>query len=107
MSTENNENLDDDIDVDKFINELTNKDQYNVELDFISYITSLGYQALIFLGEAPNPMTNETEKNLKQAKFLLDTLIIIQEKTKEFTKAHITKDCIDAVLSKLESKSKG
>ena len=51
------------------------------ELDFFNYIASLGFQAMIFLGEMPNPITNEEEKNLKQAKFLIDTLVLIREKT--------------------------
>lgn len=51
------------------------------ELDFFNYIASLGFQAMIFLGEMPNPMTNQVEKNLKQAKFLIDTLVLIREKT--------------------------
>ena len=37
---------------------------------------------MIFLGEMPNPVTNQVEKNLKQAKFLIDTLIILRDKTK-------------------------
>ena len=44
------------------------------QLDFFNYIASLGFQTMIFLGEMPNPITNKTEKNLKQAKFLIDTL---------------------------------
>ena len=52
------------------------------QLDFFNYIASLGFQAMIFLGEMPNPMTNKVEKNLKQAKFLIDTLIILRDKTK-------------------------
>lgn len=51
------------------------------EEDFINYISSLAYQAMIFLGEIPNPVTNETEQNLQQAKFVIDTLILLQEKT--------------------------
>ena len=51
------------------------------ELDFFNYIASLGFQAMIFLGEVPNPISNQTEKNLKQAKFLIDTLVLIREKT--------------------------
>ena len=51
------------------------------ELDFFNYIASLGFQAMIFLGEVPNPITNAVEKNLKQAKFLIDTLVLIREKT--------------------------
>ncbi len=51
------------------------------ELDFFNYIASLGFQAMIFLGEVPNPITNQTDKNLKQAKFLIDTLSLLREKT--------------------------
>lgn len=51
------------------------------ELDFFNYVASLGFQAMIFLGEVPNPMTQQVEKNLKQAKFLIDTLVLIREKT--------------------------
>jgi len=51
------------------------------QLDFFNYIASLGFQAMIFLGEVPNPITNTQEKNLKQAKFLIDTLTLLREKT--------------------------
>lgn len=51
------------------------------QLDFFNYIASLGYQAMIFLGEIPNPLTNQIDKNLKQAKFLIDTMAVIREKT--------------------------
>ena len=51
------------------------------QLDFFNYIGSLGFQAMIFLGEMPNPITKKEEKNLKQAKFLIDTLVLIREKT--------------------------
>ena len=51
------------------------------QLDFFNYIASLGFQAMIFLGEVPNPITNAQEKNLKQAKFLIDTLTLLREKT--------------------------
>ncbi|MBP9853493.1 MAG: DUF1844 domain-containing protein [Candidatus Omnitrophica bacterium] len=52
------------------------------EINFLNYITSLGFQALIFLGEIPHPMTNQKEENIPQAKFLIDTLVMIREKTK-------------------------
>ena len=52
------------------------------EVNFIGYITSLAFQTMVFLGEVPNPITNETEKNLAQAKFLIDTLVLLREKTK-------------------------
>ena len=37
---------------------------------------------MIFLGEVPHPATQQTEKNLDQAKFLIDTLVMLKEKTK-------------------------
>ena len=50
---------------------------------FINYISSLAFQAMIFLGDIPNPMNdNKTEKNMPQAKFLIDTLLMMREKTK-------------------------
>ena len=58
------------------------KEAAEPQLDFFNYIASLGFQTMIFLGEMPNPMTNQIDKNLKQAKFLIDTLVILREKTK-------------------------
>ncbi len=51
------------------------------EVNFFNYVTSLAFQAMIFLGEIPSPITNKTEKNLDQAKFLIDTLDLIRSKT--------------------------
>ncbi|OGX09749.1 MAG: hypothetical protein A2Y05_01070 [Omnitrophica WOR_2 bacterium GWA2_53_43] len=48
----------------------------------MNYISGLAYQAMVFLGEIPNPVTNASEKNLEQAKFVIETLILLQEKTK-------------------------
>ena len=52
-----------------------------VEVNFLNYVTSLGFQAMIFMGEILNPVTNQIEKNLTQAKFLIDTLTMLKEKT--------------------------
>jgi|CXWL01.1.fsa_nt_gi hypothetical protein len=52
------------------------------ELNFSNYVASLGFQALIFMGEIPNPVTQQAEKNLAQSKFLIDTLVLLREKTK-------------------------
>lgn len=51
------------------------------EVNFLGYITSLAYQSMIFLGEVPNPITEKIDKNLRQAKFLIDTLVMIRDKT--------------------------
>ena len=50
--------------------------------DFNFFITTLSLQASIALGQIPNPASNKTEEDLSQAKFLIDTLGMLQEKTK-------------------------
>lgn len=50
--------------------------------DFGFFITTLSLQASIDLGEVPNPATNKKEENLTQAKFLIDTMGMLKEKTK-------------------------
>jgi hypothetical protein len=52
------------------------------EPDFKFFLTSLAMQAWIGLGAIPNPMTQKQEENLGQAKFIIDTLGILKEKTK-------------------------
>ena len=52
------------------------------EPDFSFFITTLGLQASIALGEIPNPITKQKEENLNQAKFIIDTLSLLKEKTK-------------------------
>lgn len=53
-----------------------------LEVNFLNYVMSMGYQAMIFLGEVPNPVTGQQEVNPRQAKFLIDTLNLIKEKTR-------------------------
>ena len=62
-------------------NEGSEEGMAGIEINFLNYITSLGFQALIFMGEIPNPITNESEKNLNQARIIIDTLIMLKEKT--------------------------
>lgn len=50
--------------------------------DFNFFITTLSLQASIALGAVPNPATKKEEEDLSQAKFLIDTLGMLQEKTK-------------------------
>lgn len=52
------------------------------QINFLNYLSSLGYQAMIFLGQIPHPATNQTEKNLEQAKYVIDTLAMLRTKTK-------------------------
>lgn len=52
------------------------------EVNLFNYVMSMGYQAMIFLGEVPHPMSGKTEKNIQQAKFLIDTIVMLRDKTK-------------------------
>lgn len=52
------------------------------EATFSFFVTTLGFQIAIALGEIENPMTNKIDENLNQAKFLIDTLDMLKEKTK-------------------------
>lgn len=49
--------------------------------DFKFFITTLAIQAAICLGIMNNPVTNQKEENLTQAKFIIDTLDMLKEKT--------------------------
>ncbi len=49
--------------------------------DFKFFITTLSLQASIALGAIPNPATNQVEEDPAQAKFLIDTLGMLKEKT--------------------------
>jgi hypothetical protein len=56
--------------------------------DFKFFITTLTLQASIALGHMANPSNEKIEEDLTQAKFLIDTLGMLQEKTKN----NLTKD---------------
>ncbi|MFH1655546.1 MAG: DUF1844 domain-containing protein [Candidatus Omnitrophota bacterium] len=61
---------------------LKEEQQFQIpEVNFSNFVSSLSLQALISLGEVENPFTSKKEKNLKQAKFLIDTLDMMKEKT--------------------------
>jgi len=51
------------------------------EADFKFFITTLALQTSIALGHMANPATGKTEAEPAQAKFLIDTLGMLQEKT--------------------------
>jgi hypothetical protein len=51
------------------------------EASFPLFISSLGMQALMALGEIENPVTKKKETDLPQARYIIDTLQMLQEKT--------------------------
>ncbi len=52
------------------------------EVTFASFIVSLSTAALVHLGEMEEPGSGAKEKNLPMAKHSIDTLAMLQEKTK-------------------------
>jgi len=52
------------------------------EPDFNFFVTTLALQAAIALGNVANPVTNQKEEDFTQAKFLVDTLGMLKDKTK-------------------------
>jgi len=51
-------------------------------IDFGSYVWSYYAQALVLLGEVPDPSTNAVEQDLEAARQVLDLLGMLQEKTR-------------------------
>lgn len=52
------------------------------EIDFYTFILSLGSSAFVHLGDAPHPETGKVEPNLLLAKQTIDILGMLQEKTR-------------------------
>lgn len=51
-------------------------------LSLSTFLTSLGYQTLMNLGELPHPETNERHLDLEAAKETIDLLVLLESKTR-------------------------
>ena len=56
--------------------------QQGMEANFSTLILSIGSSAAMALGLAPNPMTNKMEKDLNLARFNIDLLRMLRDKTR-------------------------
>ncbi|MFQ5861841.1 MAG: DUF1844 domain-containing protein [Candidatus Brocadiales bacterium] len=52
------------------------------EPNFILFVSGLATQVLIALGDIENPISRKKEKSLEQARYTIDVLKMIEEKTK-------------------------
>ncbi len=52
------------------------------QTEFTFFLSSLSMQAMIALGDMPHPATNQPHEDLEQAKYLIDMVGMLQEKTK-------------------------
>lgn len=53
-----------------------------VEINFSTFVISLSTQALMHLGEIPDPITGKVETDLAVAKQMIDILALLREKTR-------------------------
>jgi hypothetical protein len=73
------------------------------EASFSVLLTSIASSAAISMGLAPNPQTQETHKDRSMARFNIDLLSILKEKTK----GNLSPDearLLDALLADLQLK---
>ncbi|MCD5390522.1 DUF1844 domain-containing protein [candidate division NPL-UPA2 bacterium] len=63
------------------------------EPDFSSFVSSLGMQALMLLGEFTSPESKEAKLDYKQAKYTIDLIDMLKKKTE----GNLTKEEVDLV----------
>jgi len=61
---------------------MADKDSYIPDASFSSLVLTLSSSAWVGLGKIADPLSGEIKKDLKSAKFTIDTLIMLREKTK-------------------------
>lgn len=52
------------------------------KIDFSTFVASLSSSALVQLGQIEEPTSKKMEKNLPMAKYTIDIIVMLQEKTK-------------------------
>ncbi len=57
-------------------------EQRHLDANFSTLILSVGSSAAMALGLGPNPVTGKVEKDLSVARFNIDLLLMLREKTK-------------------------
>lgn len=81
----------------------TKAPQPTTSKSFVNLVQSLGYQALMLLGEVPDPMTQQREMNPEAAKETIDLLVALKDKTVgNLSKEE--KDMIENLVSQLQIK---
>lgn len=63
------------------MNDKESNDKRVMAPDFNLFISSLSMQVMILLGEIDSPFTHKKEVNLDQAKYVIDTIAMLKEKT--------------------------
>ena len=71
--------------------------------EFMNFLKSLATQALMSLGEMPNPMTGQSEIDLATAKEMIDLLSVLKKKT-EGNCSHEENTIFNSFLPELQLK---
>lgn len=74
-----------------------------VEADFNTLIISIASSAILALGLEPNPQTGKTEKDIDMARFNIDLLKVLKEKTKGNLSTH-EDNYLNAIVTDLQMK---
>lgn len=74
-----------------------------LQASFSALVLSIGSTAAMSMGLAPNPTTGKVEKNLPMAKFNIDMLVMLKDKTKGNLSAE-DQNFLDMVISDLQMK---
>lgn len=74
-----------------------------LEANFSTLILSIGSSAAMALGLAPNPMSGQVEKDLNLARFNIDLLRMLREKTNG-NLSDDEKRFLDSIVSDLQMK---
>lgn len=75
----------------------------NLQANFSTLALSIGSSAAMALGLAPNPMNGKTEKDLHLARFNIDLLCMLKEKTKG-NLSHDEEKFLGSIITDLQMK---
>jgi hypothetical protein len=71
------------------------------QADLASLCIMFYSQALVHLGHAPDPLTGQVHRDLEQARFFIDLLAVLREKT-EGNRTHEESGLLDELLPALQ-----
>lgn len=74
-----------------------------LEANFSTLVLSIGSSAAMALGLAPNPVSGDVEKDLNLARFNIDLLRMLREKTKGNLSAD-EQNFLDSIVTDLQMK---
>ncbi len=82
---------------------MTKKPAESLEASFSTLVLSIGSSAAMALGLAPNPVSGKIEKDLQLARFNIDLLCMLKEKTNGNLNSD-EKKFVDSICADLQMK---